>query len=200
MLGNRRLPAAQPESSAHNLLACTTAAGDSALDENSSATSILADGTSEGAERSESTAAFDLTRSEPSLKYDRKLLVGTLAAGLLLATLVGVIGLVACTAMPPASVAFLSGIAVGQPDYMYSSLVPAYCPGSEAFAEVPWSHPITFFIMLLSFMCYMLALFDAGLLYAVVDMARLSWRASCWVRPAAYWLCQKFRTLLFWFL
>ena len=129
--GSKPLPAAQAEASRVNPLARSTTASESARGEELSSASVPTDCTSGGAEQSDSTTAFELTRSEPSPKYDRKLLAGTLAAGLLITVLVGVFGLVACTAMPSASVAFISGIGIGQPDYVYSSLIPVYCPGSE---------------------------------------------------------------------
>ena len=153
------------------------------------------DGASSVAGTLGSFSAFDLTPAEPTHMYDRWLLNGTIAAGLIVAILVGVCALVACTSMPSAAIAFTSGVAFSDvhPDVILSSLLPAYCPESHSLASLPWSHPVTFIMAVLWLAWYLVALIDAGIFYALVDVVRLGWRVSCHVRPAVRWVCQKFR-------
>ena len=85
-------------------------------------------------------------------------LLGSMTA-LALALLVAVF--VSCTGMPAAAIAYQAG--GSEPSMVLTAHVPAYCPSSPRFRDLPWDHPIKFFAALAAFAYYTLSLHDAGL-------------------------------------
>ena len=117
----------------------------------------------------ESTFSFTQTNVAPWNAF----LLGCMTALLIAATFAV---LVSCTGVPAATLAYSAGMA--GPSSMITAHVPAYCPSSPHFRNLPWNHPIHFFVTLALLAFYAVSLHDAGLSYALYIALRFAIRGT----------------------